>query len=96
MSLQTPSPKAVFKHEDVEVELLCEKTYWGEPTARVYFRDEEGFDFIWLTKKGYYLPDHGEIRHDWMNALAGALQDPNFGTEVNRARSFLEENRRYL
>jgi hypothetical protein len=95
MSLQTPSPSAVFKQDEVEVELLCEKTYWGEPTVKIFFRDEEGFAFIWLTKNGYYLPE-GSIKHDWMNALAGALQDPNFGTEVNRARSFLEENRRYL
>jgi hypothetical protein len=94
MSLQTPSPSAVYVHEDVEVELLCEKTYWGEPTAKIFFRDEEGFAFIWLTKNGYYLPE-GSIKHDWMNALAAALSDIDFGTSVTRARSFLEENKRY-
>lgn len=89
------TPKAIFKYEGVEVELLCEKTYWGEPTARINFRDEEGYGGLWLTHSSFYIPDGGSLPHKWMYALAAALQEPHFGTTVTRALSFLDTNRRY-
>jgi len=95
MTAMSLFPKATFKWEDVEVELLCEKTYWGEPTAPIRFRDEEGYGSIWLTHHSFYIPDGGSIPHRWMYALAAALQDPDFGTAVSRALSFLNDNARY-
>jgi hypothetical protein len=84
-------PGASFEYEEVKVDLRCEVTAWGVSTATIHFRDPTGYGMMRLTPGGAFFPN-STIKWEWLYALAEATKDVDFGTALNRARSYIEAN----